>query len=283
MHVNYWDEIKKDNLGRTGLLLITVLAVVALGAPLLAPYNPWEYVAPSLSPPSWGHPLGTNDVGQDIFSELLYGTRTTLLVSVTAAFFSTLISLVLGVVAGLRRGLPERLVLRLVDVMLVIPVFLVALLVAAYFQPGMTTLIVLFSLLLWPPGTRIIWNRVLSLKHQAHFTAARQFGAGTAYLVGRHLVPELYPLLAVNFIQVVRRAVFMEAGLAFLGVFDPAAKSWGLMLHYAREFIFTDAWQWWLLPPGLAVSLTIIAFALVGYSLEAALDPRMRRQTYADH
>jgi len=283
MHVNYWDEIKKDRLGKLGVILVTLLVTIALGAPLLAPYDPWAYVAPSLSPPCWSHPLGTNEVGQDILSELIYGTRTTLLVSVSAAIFSTTVSLVVGIMAGIFRGTLERIILRLIDVMLVIPVFLVALLVAAYFQPGMVTLIVLFSLLLWPPGTRIIWNRVLSLKNQGHFTAARQFGAGTAYLLWRHLVPELYPLLAVNFIQVVRRAVFMEAGLAFLGIFDPGAKSWGLMLHYAREFVFTGSWTWWLLPPGLAVSLTIIAFALLGYSLESALDPRMRRQTYAEN
>ncbi len=283
MHINYWAEIKKDGLGRTGLVMVALLAAAALLAPWLAPYNPWEYVGPPLSAPSWRHLLGTNEVGQDILSELLFGTRTTLLISVSAAACSTMLSLVLGLLAGFYRGTAERIILRLVDVMLVIPVFLIALLVAAYFKPGTSTLILLFTMLLWPPGTRIIWTRVLSLKNQEHFTSARQFGAGTFYLVRRHLVPELYPLLAVNFIQVIRRAVFMEAGLAFLGVFDPAAKSWGLMLHYARGFIFTGAWKWWLLPPGLAVSFTITAFALIGYSLEAVLDPRLRRQAYAEN
>ncbi len=283
MHINYWDEIKRDNMGRVGLCMIAGLVVVAAAAPWLAPYHPWDYVATPLSSPSWSHLLGTNEVGQDILSELIYGARTTLLVSVAAGVVSTFVSLMLGLLAGLFRGWWERIILRLVDVMLVIPVFLIALLVAAYFRPGVFTLIVMFSLLLWPPGTRIIWTRVLSLKNQEHFIAARQFGAGLPYLVWRHLVPELYPILAVNFIQVIRRAVFMEAGLAFLGIFDPAAKSWGLMLHYAREFVFTGAWKWWLLPPGLAISFTIIAFALLGYSLETALDPRMRRQSYAEN
>ncbi len=283
MHINYWAEINKDKFGRSGLIMVALLAITALLAPWLAPYNPFEYVAPPLSAPSWQHPLGTNDVGQDIFSELLYGTRTTLLISISAAAMSTLLSLILGLFAGIYRGILERVILRLVDVMLVIPVFLIALMVAAYVKPGTATLIILFSLLLWPPGTRIIWTRVLNIKNQEHFTSARQFGASPLYLIWRHLIPELYPLLTVSFIQAIRRAVFMEAGLAFLGVFDPVAKSWGLMLHYARDFIFTGSWKWWLLPPGLAVSFTISAFALVGYSLEAILDPRLRRQTYAEY
>ncbi len=281
MHVNYWNEIKKDNLGRKGLYMIGFLAVIAVGAGLLAPHDPFAYVAPPLNPPSLSHPLGTNEVGQDVFSELLYGARTTLLIGSLAALFSSLLSLITGLLAGVLRGWVERVLLRLIDVMLVIPVFLVALLVAAYVQPGEVTLIVLLSLLLWPPGSRIVWAQVLSLRGQGHVAAARSFGAGQSYVAIRHLVPELYPLLAVNFIQVVRRAVFMEAGMAFLGVFDPSQKSWGLMLHYARDFMFTEAWTWWLLPPAVAISFTIIAFALVGYSLETALDPRLRRPVYA--
>ncbi len=281
MHVNYWDELKGDRMGRAGLYMTGALAVVALGASWLAPHDPWAYVAPPLSPPSWSHPLGTNEVGQDILSELIYGTRTTLLVAVSSALFSSLLSLLLGLAAGLFRGKVERVVLRLVDVMLVVPVLLVALLTAAYLRPGIPGLVVLFSLLFWPPGARIVWSQVLSLKQQGHLTAARHFGAGTWYLVRRHLVPELYPLLAVNFIQVVRRAVFMEAGLAFLGIFDPSIKTWGLMLHYARDFVFTGAWKWWLLPPAAAVSFTIISFALLGYALESALDPRLRRHVHA--
>lgn len=281
MHVNYWDELKKDRMGRAGLYMTGVLAAAALGASWLAPYDPWAYAAPPLTPPSWSHPLGTNEVGQDILSELIYGTRTTLLVGIAAAFFSTLLSLLLGMAAGLLRGRVERFMLRMIDVMLVVPVLLVVLLAAAYLKPGTPGLVALFSLLFWPPGARIIWAQVLSLKEQGHFTAARQFGAGTWHLVRRHLVPELYPLLAVNFIQVVRRAVFMEAGLAFLGIFDPSLKSWGLMLHYARDFVFTGAWKWWLLPPAAAISFTIISFALLGHALESALDPRLRRHVHA--
>ncbi len=282
MHVNYWNELKNDRMGRTGLYLAGGLAVVALGASWIAPYDPWAYVAPPLTSPGWEHPLGTNEVGQDILSELIYGARTTLLIGVSSAIASSLLSLLLGLMAGLFRGTAERVLLRLVDVMLVVPVLLVALLAAAYFKPGTSGLILMFSLLFWPPGARIVWSQVLSLKEQGHLTAARHFGAGTWYLMRRHLVPELYPLLAVNFIQIVRRAVFMEAGLAFLGIFDPSLKSWGLMLHYARDFVFTGAWAWWLLPPAAAISLTIISFAMLGYALESALDPRLRRHVHAE-
>ncbi len=283
MHINYWTELRNNNFGRAGLVMISFLVFIALTAPYIAPYDPWAYVGTPLAPPSGDHFLGLNDIGQDIFSELIYGSRTTLMISSLVAVFSTLISLGVGLAAALWGGLVERVILRLIDIMLIIPVFLIAILVAAFFQPGVTTLIVLLTCLFWPPGARIIRAQALSIKQKQHLTAASSFGAGKGYLVYRHLIPDLYPIVTVNFIQIVRRAVFMEAGLAFLGVFDPVQKSWGLMLHYASDFIFTGAWKWWLVPTGLMISYTIIAFVLIGYALESALDPRLRRQIYAGH
>ena len=277
MHINYWDEIKKSKFGRIGLGMIILVILVAIFGPWIAPHDPWEYMGATLEPPSGSHFLGLNDTGQDIFSELIYGSRTTLLIGISVASLSTLISLVLGILAAIKRGIAERIVLRVVDIMLVIPVFLVAILAASFFRPGIGLLTVILTLILWPPGARIIRMQSLSLIQNQHLAAANNFGAGTCYIVFKHIIPDLFPILTANFIQVIRRSIFMEAGLAFLGVFDPALKSWGLMIHYAREYIFTGAWLWWLLPAGFAISFTIIGFAFIGYALEAILDPRLRR------
>ncbi len=283
MHINYWTELKKNKFGRVGLGIILVLVIIAVTAPWIAPYDPFAYVGKPLEPPTEAHILGLNDIGQDIFSELLFGTRTTLMIGTGVAALSTLLSIGLGLAAALWGGWVERFILRLIDTMLIIPVFLIAILVSVYIKPGIISLIFLLTCLLWPPGTRIIYTQSLSLKQKQHLTAANNFGAEKGYLIFRHLIPDLYPLITVNFIQVVRRTIFMEAGLAFLGVFDPALKSWGLMLHYAGKFIFTGAWVWWLLPSGLIISFTLLGFALVGYGLESALDPRLRRQINAGH
>ncbi len=280
MHINYWTELKRNKFGRIGLIMVSILVLVALAAPFLAPHNPWVYQGQPLTPPSEEYILGLNDIGQDILSELIYGTRTTLLVGVSVAVFSTLISLALALAAALGGRIVDRIILRLIDIMLILPVFLIAILVAIYFKPGVVTIIIMLTLLLWPPGARILRAQTLSLKERQHLTAASSFGAGKGYIVYRHLIPDLYPLLTVNLIQMVRRTVFMEAGLAFLGIFDPTQKSWGLMIHYASEFIFTGAWKWWLLPPGLLISYTIIGFALIGYALESSLDPRLRRNIH---
>ncbi len=279
MHISYWEEVKKSTFGKIGIGMITVVVGVALLAPVIAPHDPWSYMGATLEPPSSSHFLGLNDTGQDIFSELIYGTRTTLITAVSIAIFSTVISLALGILSALKGGMIERFILRLIDVMLIIPVFLIAILAASFFRPGIILMIILLSVLLWPPGARIIRMQCLTILQSQHLTAAKNFGASTGYLIYKHLIPDLYPIIAANFIGVIRRAVFMEAGLAFLGVFDPALKSWGLMIHYARDYIFTGAWAWWLLPAGLAISFTILGFALVGYALESILDPRLRRQS----
>ena len=277
MHINYWSEIRKNRIGKMGLAMIAIVVLVAVFAPYIAPYDPWKYMGETLAPPSSSHLLGLNDTGQDIFSELIYGTRTTLITGSLVAMLTSVISLILGVLAAMWRGMIERVILRFIDIMLIIPVFLAAILAASFFRPGIFLMVILLSLLLWPPGARIIRMQTLSLLQNQHLTAALNFGAGKIYVIFKHIIPDLFPILAANFIGVIRRAIFMEAGLAFLGVFDPALKSWGLMLHYAREYIFTGSWLWWLLPVGFAISFTILGFALVGYTLESILDPRLRR------
>lgn len=276
MHVNYWQEIKENRLGRVGLWLFLLLPLLAALAPFLTPYPPEARVGAAFSPPSTQHWLGTNDIGQDIWSCLLYGARTSLVVGCGAALLAGIISVLVGTSSALAGGLYDSLCMRVVDAFLVIPPVLVAILVGAYLKPNLLTLIVLLAVFLWPGGARIIRAEALSLKEKKSVAAARTFGAGSFYIMARHIVPDLGPVLLAVMIQDARRAIFMEAGLSFLGVCDPTLLSWGKMMQQALKFTYLEVWKWWLLPPGIALSLTVTALTLIGYALEGVLNPRLR-------
>jgi len=276
MHIDLKKEIKESGPGKTGLIILLLMITVALLAPILAPYNPYQQSTASLLPPSWGHWLGMNHVGQDIWSQLVYGARTSLLVGFGVGILSTLLGTVFGVSAALVGGLYEKVVMRIVDAFIVIPMIIVVILISAYIRPSITTLILLLSFLSWQGGARIIRAQALSLKERGNVDAARSFGASHFYIARRHIVPDLGPILLVDFIYSVRRAVFMEAGLAFLGISDPTVVSWGMMMRDALSFSYLDVWQWWLVPTGVALSLTIIGLTFVGHAAEPVLEPRLR-------
>jgi len=168
--------------------------------------------------------------------------------------------------------------MRVVDTLLAIPATVVMILVAAYLRPSLLTMIVMISLLSWPDGARIIRSQTLSLRERLHVSAARTFGAGTSYILFRHVVPELGPIIIAVMIQDAMKAVFMEAGLAFLGVSDSTVVSWGVMMHQALRFTYLDVWRWWLVPTGLALSITLVGLSLIGAGLETAMDPRLQQE-----
>ncbi len=276
MHVNYWREVKKSKAAVAGLWAVAIIGALAVLAPFLTPYGPFEYTDAPFSPPSARHLLGTDDVGQDIMTRLVYGGRTSLAVGVAVGVLTAVLSAIWGSVAALLGGVADGVLMRIADAFLVLPPVFMAVLVAAYIKPSWFLLVIVLSLFMWPGGARLVRSRVLSLKSSAPLDAARTFGAGLFYLVRRHIVPDLFPTLAVIFIQDARRAVFMEAGLSFLGVSCLETVSWGRMLQQAVKFIYLDVWKWWLLPVGLALSLTLLGFSAAGYILERAVEPRMR-------
>ena len=259
-----------------GFIILLVMIVMALLAPLIAPYEPHQQSPSALLPPSLSHWLGTNHVGQDIWSRLVFGARTSLFVGFGVGVLATILGTIFGVSAALIGGIYERIVMRLVDAFIVIPMVIVIILVAAYIKPSILVLIVLLALLSWQGGARIIWAQTLSQKEREYVAAARSFGAGTFYIAWRHIVPALGPILLVDLIYGIRRAVFLAAGLAFLGISDPAVVSWGMMMRDALSFSYLSVWQWWLLPTGIALSLTIVGLTFIGYAVEPIIDPRLR-------
>lgn len=262
--------------------LVMALVVVAVLAPVLAPYEPRAVAGPSLQPPSAAHWLGTNNLGQDLLSKVIWGTRPSLVIGVGAATVTVAVAVAVGVVAGVLGGWADVVAMRVVDVFLAVPAIPLLVLVAALVGVDRTSLALILGLVLWPPIARLVRSQALTLRQRGFVASARGFGGGVGYVLRRHLVPALGPIIVAGFVAMMARAVLLEAGLAFLGMGDPTGVSWGSVLNRALQYeglYFTPAWTWWLLPAGLAVTLAVLGFTFLGVGLEPALNPRSERTT----
>jgi peptide/nickel transport system permease protein len=276
-----WQAVRRSPVLAVGLAMLTALVAIAVLAPLLAPYGPREITGDSLQRPSSGHLLGTNDAGADNLSRLIWGTRTSLVVAVTVSVLVLAVGIAVGLTAGLRGGAVDAVLMRAVDVMLGLPVLPLLIFVGAMAGSSLSTSIVMIAAFLWPQTARIVRSQALSLRQRGFVSMARGFGGGPAYVIRRHLVPALGPVIAANLVFVAGLAVAIEAGLSFLGLGDPAAVSWGADLERAissREIQFDSRWLWWLLPSGLALTFAIMGLSLVGVGLEPRFNPRERRR-----
>ncbi len=270
---------RNSSLLLAGGVIVTTLAVVAVLAPILAPYDPRALAGDSLQVPSLRHLLGTNDVGRDILSELIWGARTSLLVALGASVVATTVGLAVGVGAGMLGGSVDFGAMRLVDVLLAVPVLPVLILVAALAGPRLTTVILVIGLLGWPQIARVVRSQTLSLRERGFVRLARNFG-GPLHVARRHLVPALGPVIVANFVYIAATTALLEAGLAFLGLGDPLAVSWGQMLYRALlhpGLYFSAIWIWWLVPAGLAITLAVLGFTFLGVGLEPRFNPRWSR------
>ncbi len=266
-----------------GAVLIGGFTVVALLAPQLAPHDPRASPppGPGLDAPSAEFPLGTTLVGQDILSQLIWGARSTMIVAVGAATIALVAGVLVGVGAGLRGGPLDTLAMRTVDVLLAVPRLPVIVLVSALTGASRFGLVLLMGFLFWPPIARIVRSQTLTLRQRGFVEAAGGFGGGVLYLIRRHLVPALGPLLVSVFVAFAENAVTLEASVAFLGLGDPTGVSWGLMMNEALStsgIYFTDAWLWGVLPAGFAITLVVVGFAFLGVGLEPIVNPRWRRE-----
>ena len=263
-----------------GIAIVAGVALVALLAPVLAPYDPRALAGPSLASPSARHLLGTNDAGQDILSQLIWGARSSTIVAGLAASLAVAIGAFVGAAAGLARGAVDVVAMRITDVALALPALPLMILVVALAGPSRTTVILVIALAGWPSIARVVRSQALTVGRRGYVQAARGFGAGPLYLIRRHLLPSVGPLVTANFVYWAATAVVLQAGLAFLGLSDPTEISWGAVLNRALEHqgvYLTSQWTWWVLPPGLAITLAAVGLAFIGYGLEPRSNPRWER------
>jgi peptide/nickel transport system permease protein len=261
---------RRRRLARVGGGVLLIMAAIALLAPLLAPHDPSATSGPSFAAPSLEHPLGTNDVGQDIFSELLYGARNSLAVGAIAALIAVSLGLLVGVAAGLGGGLADATLMRGVDVVLALPFLPLMIVLGAYFGGGAVAQVLVIGGLLWAVPAREVRAQVLTLRERGPARAAVAMGATRRHVVRWHLLAALTPMAASQLVRAASGAILLEAALAFLGLGDPIAKSWGTMLHFAQVqgAFLSDAWLWWVLPPGLAIASAVVSLALVATAID---------------
>ncbi len=268
--------------GAPQIALVAGFVLLALLAGALAPYDPGAPAGDPLEAPSLAHPLGTNSVGQDLISQLLLGARTSLFVAAFAGAGTILLGATVGLLAGWRGGAVDRVLMRVVDVVLVIPKLPLLIAVAAYAGARLWAIALVIALTMWAPSARVLRSQVLSLRSRTHLRAAVSFGAGTAHVLRRHVVPELAPLLASGLVAACGHAVAIEAGLSFLGLGDPARASWGATMRDALDFpglAYTTAWTWWLVPPVAAVCLVLLGLTFLGIRIERWANPRLARHS----
>ncbi|TQM11117.1 dipeptide/oligopeptide/nickel ABC transporter permease/ATP-binding protein [Pseudonocardia kunmingensis] len=266
-------------LGLTGGVLLAVLLLAAVLAPVLSWHPPDAPSGPPFQPPTADHPLGTNDAGEDLWAQLLDGARVSLLIAVIAALVATALGSTVALVAGHYRGRVEAVLMRTVDLMLGLPFLVLVIVLATFFGRGLVATILVISVVIWARPARVLRSQVLKAQEAGHVLAARSMGASPARVIGRHVLPRIAPLAAAQFVRAANIAVLLEASLAFLGLGDPVRVSWGTILHFAnaRNAFLTDAWAWWVLPPGLALTTAVVGFAFLGYAVEEWADPRLTR------
>jgi peptide/nickel transport system permease protein len=262
-----------------GVLLVSI-GLAAVLAPWISPYDPKVTTARPFEMPSAAHWLGANDAGQDILAELLWGGRVSLSIGTLAAVVGIVVGTLVGLAAGYFRRWLDALCMRAADVVLVVPFLPLMILLAAYIGPGVVSLAVVIGLLVWARPARVIRSLVLSLAFREYVVASRGLGAGHWRILRHHLLPGVLSVALAEFVQLASRSILLEASLAFLGLGDPVQKSWGAMLYYAqaRGAFLTGAWVWWVLPPGLLITLAVLGFALLGFQLDQIVNPRLRHR-----
>ena len=269
------DFLRRMSGARLPALFVLTVAVVAIAAPMLTGYAPDAGGPDALLPPLLpGHPLGTDNIGRDIWSELAYGGRVSLTVGILAALTALAIGVVVGAAAGYAGGALDTVLMRVSEFFQTLPRFVLALIIVALFGAGLGKVILVLAILSWPQTARVVRASVMSLKAAPFVDAARIGGMPGHTIVLREILPNaLAPIVVVTSLDVAT-AILLEASLSFFGLGDPNLPSWGGMLNVAQEYL-RQAW-WMSLFPGAAIALTVLAFNRIGDCLNDALDPKRR-------
>jgi peptide/nickel transport system permease protein len=265
-----------------GLILIAAFILLAILAPLIAPYGPFEVAKDAngaivrLSPPTWQNWFGTTNQGMDVYSQLLWGSRVALVVGLLSALGSVIIGTLIGLAAGYFGGWVDEVLMRATDVAFGIPFLPFAMVVISIATASLPLIILLVIFFLWRTTARVIRSQVLSLKTRPFVWAAKAAGAGHLKILFLHIMPNVLPLSFLYIAMGVQAGVMLEAALSFLGFGDPHVQSWGIMLNAAFSAgAMRSAW-WWVLPPGIALSLFVLSVFAVGRAYEEILNPRLR-------
>ena len=260
-----------------GLAIIGLFVVVALLGPVLIEGDPKAKVGAVFEPPSWRHLLGTDGGGSDMVKLLVSGARVSLLVGFAAAAVSATIGGTVGLLSGFFGGKTDIALMRITDYFLVIPDIPLMIVVAALFGRSLTNIILIIGVIYWTSTARLVRAQTKSVRERVYVHRARALGAGNGRLILRHVLPQVTPLLIANTVLLIAYSIFAETFITFLGLGDPSVISWGRLIEnaFTDDAILNDAW-WAIVPPGLAVTIVVLACTMTGQAMEDALNPRLR-------
>ena len=274
---SFWRALRRNQLALAGGVVVVFVAVLALLAPIIAPMDPNRYdVKKILDAPSGLHPLGTDQLGRDVLSRMLYGARVSLAVGFVSVGIATAIGIALGSLAGYHGGTTDAMVMRLVDLMLVFPRFFLLLTVLGFLRPSIWTIMAVIGLTGWMSVARLVRAEFLSLREREFVLWSQSIGASAFRIIWRHILPNAIAPVLVAITLGVPAAILAESALSFLGLgVQPPHATWGNILSEGKDAIEIG---WWLsVYPGLAILVTVLSYNLLGEGIRDALDPRLRQ------
>ena len=268
--------MKRNKLALFGLSIVILLILVAIFAPFIAPYDPIARVKEdSLQPPGAKYWFGTDILGRDIFSRVIYGSRISLMVGIVAVGISLMIGLTLGALSGYFGNISDTVIMRIADIFFAFPYILGAIAIMTVLGPGIFNIFIAIGILGWASFARIFRGSILSIKNKEYIEAARALGASNFRIISKHIFPNAFAPIIVYGTMTVGTAIIVEAALSFLGIgVQPPTPAWGKMLSEALDYI--DIASWMMIFPGLAIVITVLGFVLLGDGLRDAFDPKMK-------
>jgi len=270
----FWKRFKKHKLAVIGLWFLTIVTIAAIFAPILAPFDPAEITGEFSAPPSWHHLLGTDQVGRDVFSRVVYAARVSLAVGIGAVAISAFIGTVLGLISGYFGGIIDGIIMRITDMFMSFPYIMFILVVASIVGPGLTNIILILGVLGWPGIARLVRGNVLAIKQSDYVKASIALGYSTPRILFKHILPNTVAPILIYATSGVAGAILDEAALSFLGLgVQPPDASWGNMLSSAQSISILTNQPWLWIPPGILILLTVLSINYIGDALRDALDP----------
>ena len=275
---HYWRLYRRDKIAVIALLYIILIVVIAILAPLITRFPPLLTGAgPSFTPPNAQHLMGTDDLGRDIFSGVIYGARVSMGVGFVAAVGSSLVGLLIGIVAAYYGRIYDTVLMRITEIFFVIPMVFLAILLVAFFGSSIWNVIFVIIILSWPTTARLVRGQVLALKERDFVKASKALGEHDFYIMFMEILPNTLAPIIVNGSIEVARAIVVEAGLSFLGLGDPNLTSWGIMLYKSQRFLVQQIW-WTFSFPGAALFFTVLSLNVIADTLNTILNPRTRHK-----
>ena len=267
-------KLLKNKFALTGLIVITLLIIVALFAPVISPYTPSQQnVFERLQPPSLHHLFGTDDLGRDVFTRMIFGARISLAVGFISVFIILVIGTLLGIISGYYGGKIDYMIMRFTDIVLCFPTFFLIILVIAFIEPNIYNVMIVIGVTSWPGLARLVRAEVLSLKEREFILVSKMMAISNIKIFFVHILPNIISPLMVYSSLAIGGAILTESALSFLGLgVQPPMPSWGQILTSGKDYIYM---AWWLsLFPGIAILVTVLAFNLVGEAIRDIFDPK---------